>query len=59
MVRPVDDNLTIGPGAHEKAAHSASMEGDNAAAMVYAILAVASAINRLAEAQEAIALADT
>lgn len=55
----MDDNNTIGPGAHEKVAHSASMEGDNATAMIYAILAVASAINRLAEAQETIALADT
>ena len=59
MVRSVDDNLMIGPGAHEQAAHRISMEGDNATAMVYAILAVASTINRLAEAQEGIASADT
>ena len=46
-VRPVDDNHMIGPGAHEQAAHSASMDGDNATATVYAILALAAAVNRL------------
>ena len=42
----------IGPGAHESVAHSAAMEGDTARAQVYAILALASAVNRLAAAQE-------
>ena len=51
----MDDNHMIGPGAHEQAAHSASMDGDNATATVYAILALAAAVNRLADAQEAIA----
>lgn len=45
---------TIGPGAHRQAAHSSSMEGDNDTAMVYAVLALASAVNRLAAAQEVI-----
>jgi hypothetical protein len=31
------------------------MEGDNETAMVYAVLALASAVNRLAEAREVIA----
>lgn len=45
----------IGPGVHENAAHSASMNGDNETAMVYAVLALASTVNRLAAAQEVIA----
>jgi hypothetical protein len=51
----MSDDHMIGPGAHEQAAHSSSMEGDNETAMVYAVLALASAVNRLAAAQEAIA----
>jgi hypothetical protein len=46
---PSDDSM-IGPGAHEQVAHSDSMNGDNASALVYAILALASAVNRLADA---------
>jgi hypothetical protein len=45
----------IGPGDHEQAAHNSSMQGDNETAMVYAVLALASAVNRLAAAQEVIA----
>ena len=56
MVYPtMSDDHMIGPGAHEQAAHSSSMEGDNETAMVYAVLALASAVNRLAAAQEVIA----
>lgn len=51
----MDDNHTIGPGAHENTAHAKAMDGDTATAQVYAILALASAVNRLAAAQEAIA----
>jgi hypothetical protein len=47
---PSDDSM-IGPGAHEQVAHSQAMEKDNASAMVYAILALASAVNRLVDAQ--------
>lgn len=47
---PSDESM-IGPGAHEQVAHSDAMEGDNATAMVYAVLALASAVNRLADAQ--------
>jgi hypothetical protein len=39
----------IGPGAHEVAAQEAAHE-DTAEASVYAMLAIASAINRLADA---------
>ena len=51
----MSDDHMIGPGAHENAAHSASMNGDNETAIVYAVLALASAVNRLAAAQEVIA----
>jgi hypothetical protein len=54
----MSDDHMIGPGAHEQAAHSSSMEGDNETAMVYAVLALASAVNRLAAAQEVIANKD-
>ena len=46
-----DDDM-IGPGVHENAAHNSSVNGDNETAMVYAVLALASAVNRLAVAQE-------
>jgi hypothetical protein len=49
-----DDHMT-GPGAHETSAHSFAMEGNTPQAQIYAILALASAVNRLASAQEAIA----
>jgi hypothetical protein len=56
-----DDQMT-GPGAHALAAYAhevaaidASKNGDNAAAQVHAILALASAVNRLAALQEATA----
>jgi len=45
----------ISPGEHESAAHNAAMSGDTATAQIYAILALASAVNRLAEVQEDIA----
>lgn len=45
----------MAPGDHESAAHEAARHGDTATALVDAILAVASAVNRLAAAQEAIA----
>jgi hypothetical protein len=44
-----------GPGAHEDAASNALQEGHTEEAQVQAILALASAVNRLAAAQEAIA----
>ena len=44
-----------GPGAHESAAMSALTEGHIEEAQAIAILALASAVNRLAAAQEAIA----
>ena len=46
---PSGDGM-IGPGAHEQVVHSQAMEGDHASAMVYAVLALASAVNRLADA---------
>jgi hypothetical protein len=45
----------IGPGAHEQAAQSSLMEGDTATATVLALLALASAVNRLADAHQSIA----
>lgn len=50
-----DDYHMIGPGAHENAAMSAIAEGRIEEGQVIAILALASAVNRLAAAQEAIA----
>lgn len=52
---PVTDNFMIGPGAHETAAAEALHNGDTSDAQVLAILALASAVNRLADAQQAIA----
>jgi hypothetical protein len=51
----MSDNRMIGPGAHEDAATNALTGGHTETAKVFAILALASAVNRLAEAQEAIA----
>lgn len=48
-------NDMIPPSLHESAADNALQAGDTEAAKVHATLALASAINRLAEAQEAIA----
>jgi hypothetical protein len=48
-------NNMIPPGEHESAAHNAAMAGDIAGAQIYAILALASAVNRLADAHEAMA----
>jgi hypothetical protein len=42
----------IGPGAHEAAAGNAVTEGQAGAGRVYALLAIASAINRLAAVLE-------
>ena len=51
----LNDNDTIGPGAHENAATQAITADRLSEAQVFAILALASAVNRLAAAQEAIA----
>ncbi|WP_167530265.1 hypothetical protein [Microbispora hainanensis] len=51
----MSDNYMIGPGAHENAAANCLADKKTEEAKVYAILALASAVNRLAEAQEAIA----
>jgi hypothetical protein len=51
-----DDN-TIGPGVHENAAMDALAKNQIQDAQVRALLAIASAVNRLAEAQEATASA--
>ncbi|MET9250261.1 hypothetical protein [Nonomuraea sp. NPDC003709] len=51
----MSDNDMIGPGAHEIAALNALADDKSEDAKVLAILALASAVNRLAEAQEAIA----
>jgi|HubBroStandDraft_1064217.scaffolds.fasta_scaffold1072151_1 hypothetical protein len=49
---PSDDSM-IGPGAHEQVANQQATDGDTASATVYAILALAAAVNRLADAQQA------
>lgn len=49
------DNDMLGPGVHEDAASQALMDGRTDDAKVLAILALASAINRLAAVQEAAA----
>lgn len=49
-----DDNM-LGPGAHESAAAVALRDGNAEDAKVLAVLALASAVNRLARAQEVIA----
>jgi hypothetical protein len=49
------DSDMIGPGAHETNAQTAITGGRAGEAQVYAILALASAVNRLAAAAEAIA----
>lgn len=46
------DNTMIGPGAHEDAATNALADNDVEKAKVLALLALASAVNRLAQAQE-------
>jgi hypothetical protein len=51
----VDDNTMIGPGAHEAAAKNAAADGHTEDAMVWAVLALASAVNRLADAADTIA----
>lgn len=48
----LSDDSMIGPGAHENTALDTAADGDVAKAQVYALLAVASAINRLANAVE-------
>lgn len=45
----------IGPGAHENAAAAALANGETEEAKVLALLALASAVNRLAAAHETIA----
>ncbi len=49
------DDSMIGPGAHEQVAHQQAVDGDTASATVYAILALAAAVNRLADAQKTLA----
>ncbi|MDP9847579.1 hypothetical protein [Streptosporangium lutulentum] len=51
----MNDNVMVGPGAHEDSALNALADKRPEEAQVWAILALASAVNRLAEAQEAIA----
>lgn len=53
--RIVNDDSMTGPGAHETSAMSALVQGDTEDAKVMAILALAAAVNRLADAQESIA----
>jgi hypothetical protein len=55
---PSDDDM-VGPGAQETNAMNAIGRDRVHEAQVYAILALASAVNRLAAAQEAIADAQT
>lgn len=45
----------ISASEHENTAHSQSMNGDNETANVYALLAIASAIERLAESVDKVA----
>jgi hypothetical protein len=52
---PAGDDRMIGPGAHEVAAGQALTDGRTEEAKVLALLALASAVNRLATAQETIA----
>lgn len=51
----MSDNRMIGPGAHEDAATSALADGQIESAKVLALLALTSAVNRLAQAQEDLA----
>jgi hypothetical protein len=51
----MSDESMIGPGAHEDSAMNALASERHDEAHVHAILALASAVNRLAAAQEAIA----
>jgi hypothetical protein len=51
----MSDNRMIGPGAHEDAATNAMVDGEIESAKVLALLTLASAVNRLAEAQENLA----
>jgi hypothetical protein len=48
-------NDMIPPSLHESAANNELQHGDTETAKVHAMLAIASAINKLAEAQEDIA----
>ncbi|MBB4920911.1 hypothetical protein [Streptosporangium saharense] len=47
-----NDRVMGGPGGHEDNAYQALREGQPEVAQVFAILALASAVNRFAEAQE-------
>lgn len=49
----ISDNTMIGPGAHEDAVTNELADNDVEKAKVLALLVLASAVNRLAEAQEA------
>lgn len=51
----MSDNTMTGPGAHEASASQALSNGETEEAKVLALLALASAVNRLAAAHEAIA----
>jgi hypothetical protein len=53
----ISDNDMLGTHIHELNAQSAVSDGEYGKAQAYAILALASAVNRLAAAQEAIAAA--
>ncbi|MFI0446604.1 hypothetical protein [Actinomadura sp. 6N118] len=50
-----DDDLMVGPGSHENSALNALADGRAEDAQVLAILSLASAVNRLAASQEALA----
>jgi hypothetical protein len=51
----MSDDRMLSPANHEGSALDRAMKGDTTTAQVYAILALASAVNRLAAAQEVIA----
>ncbi|MFD1146953.1 hypothetical protein [Saccharothrix hoggarensis] len=48
----MNDDTMVGPGAHEVTATESAARGEVAEAQVFALLAIASAINRLADAVE-------
>jgi hypothetical protein len=51
--KAMSDDEMVGPGAHENSAMDAVSRGHTEEAQIYAILALAAAVNRLANAQEA------
>ncbi|MGW5703844.1 hypothetical protein [Amycolatopsis japonica] len=53
----MNDDSMLGPGVHENNAQNAIASDDAATAQVFALLAIAAAVNRLADAQETLAKA--